>query len=163
MNTPAVRSICDLCDDFPDEVQAAEPILRSFGGVDAFRGPVVTVHCYEDNAIAADVLTEPGAGKVLVIDGGGSLTRALVGGKLGARAVANGWAGIVVHGAVRDVEELQPLPLGVLAVGVSPMRPSKSGAGRRDAPLRFAGISIKPGQWVYADRNGLIVCDREIH
>jgi regulator of ribonuclease activity A len=163
MNSPAMRSICDLCDDFPDDVQAAEPILRSFGGVDAFHGKVVTVHCYEDNAIAADVLTEPGDARVLVIDGGGSLTRALVGGKLGARAVANGWAGIVVHGAVRDVEELQPLALGVLAVGVSPMRPSKSGAGRRDAPLRFAGISIKPGQWVYADRNGLIVCDREIH
>jgi regulator of ribonuclease activity A len=163
MNKPTARSICDLCDDFPDEVQAAEPILRNFGGADAFRGEVVTVQCYEDNAVLAEVLNEAGAGRVLVVDGGGSLTRALVGGKMGARAVANGWAGIVVHGAVRDVEELQPLPIGVLAVGICPMRPNKSGAGRRDAPLRFAGASIRPGQWVYVDRNGLIVSDRELH
>lgn len=162
MTPPAQRSICDLCDDFPDDVWIANPLWRSFGARSVFGGQAVTVQCCEDNALLASVLDEPGAGRVLVVDGGGSLRRALVGGKLGAKAHANGWAGIVVHGAVRDVEELDQIDVGVLALAVVPMRPHKKGEGLRDVPLRFAGIEIQPGDWVYADRNGLIASRRAL-
>lgn len=156
------RSICDLCDDYPDDVRIAAPLLHSFGARLAFGGRVATVRCHEDNALLASVLDEPGSGRVLVVDGGGSLQRALVGGKLGAKAAANGWEGIVVQGAVRDVEELDQIAVGVLALGVSPRRPHKHGSGARDVIAHIAGIVVAPGDWVWADRNGLIAAAREL-
>lgn len=156
------RSICDLCDDYPDDVRIAAPLLHSFGARQVFGGRAATVQCHEDNALLASVLDEPGAGRVLVVDGGGSLQRALVGGKLGAKAAANGWEGIVVHGAIRDVEELDQIAVGVLALGISPRRPQKQGAGARDVVAQVAGIVIAPGDWVWADRNGLIAAAREL-
>jgi len=158
----AIRSICDLCDDYPEEVRIAAPVLHSYGGRNAFSGPAVTVRCHEDNGLLASVLDEPGAGRVLVVDGGGSLHRALVGGKLGGKAAKNGWAGIVVQGAIRDVEELDQIAVGVLALGIAPRRPQKLGAGARDVVAQVAGIVIAPGDWVWADRNGLIAAAREL-
>jgi regulator of ribonuclease activity A len=157
-----IRSICDLCDDYPDEVRIAAPVLRSFGGRDTFCGPTVTVRCHEDNGLLAGVLDEPGAGRVLVVDGGGSLHRALVGGKLGGKAAKNGWSGIVVQGAIRDVEELDQIAVGVLALGISPRRPQKLGVGVRGVVAQVAGIVIASGDWVWVDRNGLIAAAREL-
>jgi regulator of ribonuclease activity A len=158
----AIRSICDLCDDYPDEVQIAAAVLHSYGGRRAFCGPVTTVKCHEDNSLVASALDEPGAGRVLVVDGGGSLYRALVGGKLGDKAAKHGWSGIVVQGAIRDVEELDQIDVGVLALGIAPRRPQKLGAGVRDVVVQVAGIVIAPGDWVWADRNGLIAAAREL-
>lgn len=154
------RSICDLCDDHPDEVRIAAPLLRSYGGRHAFTGCATTVRCHEDNALLASALDEPGTGRVLVVDGGGSLQRALVGGKLGAKAAQNGWEGIIVQGAIRDVEELDQLAVGVLALGIAPRRPQKLGGGARDVVVQVAGIVIAPGDWLWADRNGLIAAAR---
>jgi regulator of ribonuclease activity A len=156
------RSICDLCDDYPDDVRIAAPLLRSYGGRVAFAGRATTVQCHEDNALLASVLDEPGTGRVLVVDGGGSLQRALVGGKIGGKAARNGWAGIVVQGAIRDVEELDQIAVGVLALGIAPRRPHRLGAGVRDVIAHVAGIVISPGDWVWADRNGLIAAAREL-
>jgi regulator of ribonuclease activity A len=158
----AIRSICDLCDDYPDDVRIAAAVLHSYGGRRAFCGPVTTVKCHEDNSLVASALDEPGAGRVLVVDGGGSLHRALVGGKLGDKAAKHGWAGIVVQGAIRDVEELDQIDVGVLALGIAPRRPHKLGAGVRDVVAQVAGIVIAPGDWVWADRNGLIAAAREL-
>jgi regulator of ribonuclease activity A len=158
----AIRSICDLCDDYPDEVRIAAAVLHSYGGRRAFCGPVTTVKCHEDNSLVASALDEPGAGRVLVVDGGGSLYRALVGGKLGDKAAKHGWSGIVVQGAIRDVEELDQIDVGVLALGIAPRRPQKLGAGVRDVVVQVAGIVIAPGDWVWADRNGLIAAAREL-
>jgi regulator of ribonuclease activity A len=162
MTRADLPSICDLCDAYPDEARVADAVFRSFGGRSAFAGPAVTVQCLEDNALLASVLEEPGAARVLVVDAGGSMRRAVFGGNLGARALAHGWSGVLVHGAIRDVEELDRLAIGVLALGVCPMRPHKSGAGKRDVPVRFAGIEIAPGDWIYADRNGLIAAPRAL-
>lgn len=162
MSRADLPSICDLCDAYPDEARVADGVFRSFGARSAFAGPAVTLQCLEDNALLAGILEEPGAGRVLAVDGGGSLRRALFGGNLGARALANGWSGVVIHGAVRDVEELDRIAIGVFAIGVCPVRPHKRGGGQRGVPLHFAGIDIAPGDWIYADRNGLIAAARAL-
>ncbi|MCU0757637.1 MAG: ribonuclease E activity regulator RraA [Steroidobacteraceae bacterium] len=151
------RSLPDLCDAHADLVQVAEPLFRDFGARRAFHGPIRTIKCHEDNALARATLQTPGAGHVLVVDGGGSLRHALVGDKLGALMLENGWAGVVVYGAVRDVEVLATMPVAVRAVGVIPRPPQKKGLGELDVPVRFAGVTFTPGHWLYADENGLLV------
>ncbi|MFT4196602.1 MAG: ribonuclease E activity regulator RraA [Pseudoxanthomonas sp.] len=146
----------DLCDAHP-EVQVAEPLLRDFGGRSAFSGRIVTIACFEDNSRVREQVALDGTGKVLVVDGGGSLRRALLGDMLAERAVASGWAGIVVHGCVRDVEVMANLPLGVKALAAVPVRGDKRGQGEVDVPVRFAGVRFEPGHWLYADANGVIV------
>lgn len=150
-------SICDLCDDFPDQVSVAEPLFRDFGARAAFAGQIVTIKCHEDNSRVRDLVAEPGKGKVLVIDGGGSLRRSLLGDQLAAKAVANGWEGIVIYGAVRDVEALVTMDLGVKAMAAIPLKTDKKNVGERDLPLRFAGVDFVPGQYLFADANGIIV------
>lgn len=151
------RSLPDLCDDHGDLVQVAEPLFRDFGGTRAFHGTITTLKCHEDNALVRATVETPGEGRVLVVDGGGSLRRALVGDKLGSLMLKNGWAGVVVYGAVRDVEVLATMPIAVRALGVIPVPPIKKGIGERDLPVRFAGVTFTPGHWLYADENGLLV------
>ncbi len=151
------RSICDLCDDHADLVQVAEPLFRDFGARRAFSGPITTIQCHEDNALVRSTFEAAGEGRVLVVDGGGSLGRALVGDKLASLMSQNGWAGVVVFGAVRDVEVLATMPVAVRALGVCPRPPNKKGVGERDVPVRFAGVAFTPGAWIYADENGLLV------
>jgi regulator of ribonuclease activity A len=151
------RSLPDLCDDHADLVQVAEPVFRDFGATRAFHGPITTIKCHEDNALVRAAFETPGEGRVLVVDGGGSLRRALVGDKLGSLMLKNGWAGVVVSGAVRDVEVLATMPVAVRALGVIPVPPQKKGLGERDVPVRFAGVTFTPGHWLYADENGLLV------
>ncbi len=146
----------DLCDAHP-EAQVAAPIFRCFGGRRAFAGRVVTVLCLDDNSKVRDAVGEPGDGKVLIVDGGASLQCALLGDLLAEKAVANGWAGVIVNGCVRDTGRLAELDLGVMALAAHPRRSEKRGHGDRDVPVRFAGVTFHPGDHVYADDDGLLV------
>lgn len=151
----------DLCDAHP-EVQVAEPLFRDFGGAQAFSGTIVTLRCPEDNSRVREQVEQAGTGKVLVIEAGGSLRHAMLGDMLAEKAVANGWSGVLVHGCVRDVEVLANLPLGIKALAAVPMKTEKRGLGEADVPVRFAGVSFVPGQWLYADANGVIVAEHAL-
>lgn len=146
----------DLCDANPG-VQVAEPVLVHFGGRRRFSGQVATVLCLEDNSKVREAVLEPGAGRVLVVDGGGSLQCALLGDLLGEKALANGWSGVIVNGCVRDTGRLGQIQLGVMARAAHPRRSEKRGHGDRDVPVRFAGVTFHPGDFVYADEDGAIV------
>ena len=152
-----IRSICDLSDDHPALARAVDAVFRDFGGLRVFHGPITTLRCHEDNMLLRRTLSEPGAGRVMVVDGGGSLRRALVGDKLGALLLQHGWAGIVVNGAARDVENLRDMPVAVRALAACPTRPGQAGTGERDVVVEFAGVTFTPGEWLYADENGIIV------
>ncbi|MBB3275157.1 MULTISPECIES: ribonuclease E activity regulator RraA [unclassified Pseudoxanthomonas] len=151
----------DLCDTHPD-VQVAEPLFRGYGGRVAFHGAIATVRCHEDNSRVRELAGTPGQGRVMVVDGGGSLRRALLGDQIAATAARNGWTGFLIHGAVRDVEVLAQLDLGVQALAAHPMKTEKRGLGEVDVPVRFAGVDFHPGHWLYADANGVIVSARKL-
>jgi regulator of ribonuclease activity A len=158
MTTPTLtKGTADLCDDHGDHVQVCEPVFHAYGGRRAFQGPISTVFCFEDNSRVKEAVESRGDGRVLVVDGGGSRRRALLGDKLGLAAVDNGWAGIIIHGCIRDSAELARMDLGVRALGTVPMRSEKRGAGERDVPVRFAGVTFRPGEFVYVDEDGIIV------
>ena len=152
-----MRSLPDLCDDYPDVVRVAEPIFSHFGGRVAFGGPVRTVKCVEDNSLVAERLGQAGDGAVLVVDGGGSKRCGLVGDNLAGNARDNGWQGIVVYGCVRDVEILATIDVGIVALGAHPLKSIKRQVGMNDVELRFAGVSWMPDQFVYCDANGVLV------
>jgi len=152
----------DLSDAHPDAIQVAEPMFRDFGGQRAFHGAIATVKLFEDNALVRSILETPGAGRVLVVDGGGSMRCALLGDQLAELAVRNGWAGVVVHGCIRDSEAIAQLPLGVKALATHPLKSIKRGEGQREIPVRFAGVHFRPGAWLCADGDGLIVSDHPL-
>lgn len=147
----------DLCDEHPDSVQVAEPLFRDYGGKTLFHGEAVTLSCFEDNSLVRELVARPGHGKVMVIDGGGSLRRALLGDQLAIKAAEQGWEGILIYGAVRDVGTLATLALGVKALAACPVKTEKRGLGELDATVSFAGVTIAPGDYVYADLNGVLV------
>lgn len=157
MSGEAIFSTCDLCDAHGAQLQVVAPIFQIHGGRRAFHGGIVTVSCPEDNSLVRALVAEPGHGKVLVVDGGGSLRCALLGDMLGAKAVANGWEGIVIHGAVRDVEALAALDLGVRALASVPKASEKRGLGTRGGVLAFAGVTFEPGHHLYADADGIVI------
>jgi regulator of ribonuclease activity A len=152
----------DLSDEFGAEVRVAEPLFRDWGGSASFAGPIETLRVFEDNALVRQALEMPGQGRVLVVDGGGSLRTALVGGNLAALAHRNGWAGIVVYGCIRDTAELAGTPLGVKALNAVPRKSAKTGAGERGVPVTFAGVTFAAGAHLYADRDGIVVADRDL-
>ncbi len=166
MNTDILT--CDLCDAHRDHLgqpghddfRVLPPGLPSFGGRTRFHGIVSTLQCFEDNAGVKAAVESPGQGQVLVVDGGGSLRRALMGGNLAASAASNGWAGIVIDGCVRDLAELAACALGIRALAAMPMPPLKLDGGRRDVPVRVQGVWIRPGDWLCADEDGIVVSDR---
>ncbi|MDF2415149.1 putative 4-hydroxy-4-methyl-2-oxoglutarate aldolase [Aeromonas sp. 1HA1] len=147
----------DLCDQHCDVLQVADPLFHNFGGKPLFYGQAVTLSCYEDNSLVRELVTRPGQGRVMVIDGGGSLRRALLGDQLALKAAELGWEGILIHGAVRDVGTLATLALGVKALAACPVKTEKRGQGELDAVVSFAGVTIHPGDYVYADLNGVVV------
>ena len=151
----------DICDAYP-EVAVVEPIFANFGGFDAFAGPIRTVKCFEDNSMVKQAVAEPGDGAVLVVDAGGSYRCAMLGDMLAEQAVANGWAGIVMYGCVRDVDVLATLELGVQALGSHPRKSEKRGDGQRDISVHIGGVKMTPGQWLYADNNGILVADHQL-
>ena len=150
-------SIADLCDAHDPDLQVAEPRLVDFGGSTRFGGSIRTVKAFEDNSLVRQALSEPGEGQVLVVDGGGSLCCAMLGDRLGALAVNNGWQGVVLNGCVRDTEELSRLSLGVRALAAHPRKSLKRNEGQRDVVVRFLGVAFEPGHHLYADRDGLVV------
>ncbi|GAA0238328.1 ribonuclease E activity regulator RraA [Actinomadura nitritigenes] len=152
----------DLIDDFGDELRSCETQFRRYGGRASFAGPVSTVRCHRDNGLVKRVLNTPGEGRVLVVDGGGSLASALMGDMIAASAVANGWAGVVINGAVRDVVALRGLDLGVKALGSNPRKSAKDGAGEVDAPVAFGGVEFGAGDWLYSDEDGIVVATRAL-
>ncbi|MEU4222524.1 ribonuclease E activity regulator RraA [Actinoplanes sp. NPDC026623] len=147
----------DLYDKYGEELGSCDTQLRQYGGAAAFQGPAVTVRCFEDNALLKSVLSEPGAGRVLVVDGGGSVHRALMGDVIAGLAVGNGWAGVVINGAVRDVAALRALPIGIKALGSNPRKSTKTGAGERDVVIEFGGCRFAPGAQVFSDDDGIVV------
>ncbi|MFN2287441.1 MAG: ribonuclease E activity regulator RraA [Chromatocurvus sp.] len=149
VNTP------DLSDAHP-RARALELQWRSFGAVDAFSGPAVTIKCHEDNSLLKAAVSEAGEGRVLVVDGGGSLRRSLLGDMLAETAARNDWAGFVIAGAVRDVDALSKTAVGIKALGVCPIRTDKRGEGQRDVVVDLGGVSIAPGDFIYADNNGVL-------
>jgi regulator of ribonuclease activity A len=156
------RATADLCDAHGDRVQVCEPVFHAYGGRRAFHGPISTVRCFEDNSRVREAVMSPGDGRVLVVDGGGSRRRALLGDQLGEAAVRNGWMGVVLHGCIRDSAELGRMDLGIRALGTIPLRSEKRGEGERDVPVRFAGVTFRPGDYVYADEDGVILAARAL-
>ena len=171
--TPSFAT-CDLCDvhkhDSSGDFQVLPPAFRDFGAVRKFCGPVVTVKRFEDNTLVKAVLDSVGfvetpvgrVGKVLVVDGGGSLRRALLGGNLGAAAVRHGWAGVVIDGCVRDVAELAALNVGIRALASMPLPTEKRHEGQQDIAVRIQGVWVRPGDWLYADEDGMVLGARRL-
>jgi len=151
----------DLCDEAP-EVNAVELQFFNLGQVKQFAGPAVTIKCHEDNSLVKACVDEPGQGRVIVVDGGGSRRRALLGDMLAEKAANNGWAGLVINGVIRDVDEIGKIALGVQALGTCPVKTEKLGVGQRDIDIRIGGVNIAPGDYVYADNNGVIVSKRQL-
>lgn len=166
MTDIATPSTCDLCDRFREAAGAGFRVLpgafRAFGGRAAFRGPVRTVRCFEDNSVLRELVQTPGEGRVIVVAGGASLRRALLGGNLANFAAKNGWAGVLVDGAVRDLAELRAADVGIFALGHCPMPTAKRSEGGLDEPVRVQGEWIRPGDWLYADEDGVVVSDRPL-
>ncbi len=147
----------DLCDEHPDKVRVLAPMFRNFGHRQSFAGKVRTVKCHEDNSRVKEILATPGQGHVLVVDGGGSLRCALMGDLIAASAVAQQWSGVIIYGAVRDVDALAELEMGIQALAAIPLKSVRKGAGEVDVVLQLGGQTIAPGEYIYADNNGVIV------
>jgi regulator of ribonuclease activity A len=158
-------STCDLCDahrsDTGDGFRVLPPLFNDFGGAPAFSGTVATVRCFEDNSPVKAALESPGRGRVLVVDGGGSVRRALVGGNIAAAAARNGWAGVLVHGAVRDRAEIAATGIGLRARALIPMPTERRVPGEIDVPVQIEGVWVRPGDWLLADADGIVVLDKE--
>ncbi|WP_444844963.1 ribonuclease E activity regulator RraA [Duganella caerulea] len=155
----------DLCDDNANLLEDGRlavlpPVFRHFGKQMRFSGRVTTLKVHEDNALVRSMLETQGGGNVLVIDGGGSLRRALVGGQLGLLAQDNGWAGIIVDGCIRDTDEINSCEIGVRALGAHPQKSSKKGAGERNVRVHIQGVPVQPGDWIYADADGILVAQQ---
>ncbi len=156
----------DLCDQFESElgttVRVVAPMFRSFGGRKAFAGRIVTLKLFEDNSLVREALGADGHGKVLVVDGGGSLRCALVGDQLAVLAQKNGWEGIVVNGCIRDSQAIGEIDVGVRALATHPQKSVKKGVGDRDIAVSFGGVAFRPGDWLYADADGVLIADRAL-
>ena len=151
------RPTADLVDDIGPDVRSCDVQFRQFGGRTRFAGPITTVRCFQDNALLKSVLSEPGSGRVLVIDGAGSLHTALVGDVIAELGRSNGWAGLIVNGAVRDAATLATLDIGIKALGTNPRKSAKSGAGERDVVVSLGGVDFIPGDLAFSDEDGIVV------
>ncbi|MDR2990627.1 MAG: ribonuclease E activity regulator RraA [Burkholderiaceae bacterium] len=162
-STAAKFATCDLCDvheaDTSGAFRVLPPTFQDYGAARPFCGPVHTLRCPEDNSRVREAVNSPGQGRVLVIDSGGSLRHGLVGGNLAAAAAKNGWAGIVVDGCVRDAAELRASGVPIRALALMPRRTEKRGEGQAGVPVRIQGVPVRPGDWLYADEDGIVVCN----
>jgi len=151
----------DLCDQYP-EVEVLDLVFTNYGGKRAFGGEIVTVKCFEDNSIVKQLVDTDGSGKVMVVDGGGSLRAALLGDMLAEKALKNGWQGIIIYGCIRDIDVIQQLNLGVQALNIHPRKTLKRGIGDLNVDVTFAGVTIKPKMYIYADNNGIILSVKKL-
>jgi len=167
MSASPIVATCDLCDAHKGNDTGAfrvlPPVFRDFGALTRFAGPVVTVKCFEDNTPVKRALEGPGEGRVLVVDGGASLRRALVGGNIGAAAARNGWAGVVIDGCVRDVAELRACQVGIRALAAMPLPTERKADGQCDVVVQIQGVWVRPGDWLYADEDGMVVSATPLH
>ncbi|EDO32968.1 predicted protein [Nematostella vectensis] len=152
----------DLSDAYNDILQYAEPIFRDYGGRKTFGGRITTVKCHEDNVLVKTALSEPGDSRVLVVDAGGSLRRGMLGDNLAEMASKNGWSGIIMYGCIRDSEDIAKIDVGVKALGTMPLKSIKKGQGDRDIIVKFAGATFRPGDYLYADVDGIVVSPKEL-
>ena len=161
--TSAPFVTCDLLDDHPElAIQVLIPSMdgkffNSYGARQSFAGQIVTVKCFEDNSRVKELLATDGAGKVLVVDGGGSLRHALLGDMLAEKAANNGWEGLVIYGCIRDVDIIAQTDLGVQALASHPRKSDRRGLGDLNVVVTFAGVTFRPGEYIYADNNGVII------
>ena len=158
----ASKSTPDLCDDYPELVRVLDPIFSNFGGRERFSGPLVTVKCFDDNSVVKELVGTPGEGRILVVDAGGSMRRACLGDMLAEQASVNGWAGLIIYGCIRDVDEIMATDIGVQALGTHPMKTDKKGIGELGISVTFAGVTFSLGDYVYADNNGIIVSSQRL-
>ncbi|MDC3264114.1 ribonuclease E activity regulator RraA [Porticoccaceae bacterium] len=157
-----MKSTPDLCDQYPDLIQVVEPMFSNYGGRESFAGEVVTVECFEDNSCVKQLVGTVGLGRVMVVDGGGSMRRACLGDMLAEKASANGWSGLIIYGCIRDVDEIMATDIGVQALGTHPMKTQKKGIGETQISVSFGGVTFNPGDYVYADNNGIVVASQEL-
>lgn len=157
---------CDLCDAHTNDSSGAfrvlPPVFHDYGGRTRFTGPVHTVRCFEDNTPVKAAVESPGQGRVLVVDGGGSLRRALIGGNLAAAAARNGWAGVVIDGCARDAVELRACDVGIRALALMPLPTERRTEGQTGVPVQIQGVWVRPGDWLYADEDGIVVAERPL-
>lgn len=158
----------DLCDANESDIHAGlihvlPPVFKQYGGQTVFCGQAVTVKLFEDNTVIKQILeNENGAGKVLVVDAGASVRCGVVGGNIASAAVKNGWAGVIVNGAIRDIGEIAPLPLGVLALALHPVRAIRRNAGVRNITIQIQGVTVQPNDWIYADADGTVISTKDL-
>ena len=157
----------DICDAHEASILAGtvavlDGIFNNYGLNDAFFGQAVTIKCFEDNSVLKTLVDTPGEGRVIVMDGGGSLRRAILGDMLAEKAAKNGWVGLVINGCIRDCDEIAKTNIGVKALNTHPMKTEKRGLGDLNVAVSFAGHTIQPGSWVYSDNNGILVSDIEL-
>lgn len=152
----------DLCDAYPDSVFIAEPIFKSYGAKPSFGGQIVTVKCFDDNSRVKELAATDGAGKVMVVDGGGSLKRALLGDLVAESARENNWEGIIIYGCIRDVEVISEIGIGIKALNSSPLKTERKGKGELNVSVTFAGVTFNPGEYVYSDATGIVVSPTEL-
>jgi regulator of ribonuclease activity A len=160
MPTAEVPATADLYDEHGENLQSCDLQMRQYGGTKSFGGTISTVRCFDDNVLVKSILGEDGDGRVLVVDGGGSLHTTLMGDMIAEIAITNRWAGIVINGAVRDVAALAKLPIGIKALGSNPRKSAKTGAGDRDVVVAFGGTTFQPGDTLYSDEDGIVVLPR---
>ena len=147
----------DLSDAHP-EAQVCDPLFRAFGGSRSFSGPITTLKVFEDNSMVREIVQMPGEGRVLVVDGGGSLRCGLFGGNLAVAAAKNGWSGVVINGCARDADEIDAEAIGVRALALHPRRSERGlHSGQAGIPVHFAGVLFREGEWLLADRDGVLV------
>lgn len=152
----------DLFDNHEDKVQVAEPLFRSFGKKESFSGEIHTIKCFEDNSLVRERLGQDGKGKVLVVDGGGSLRCALVGDLLAEKGIKSNWEGIIVYGCIRDSKAINGMNIGIKALNTNPVKSIKRGEGQEGIEIRFAGVTFAPGHYVYSDEDGILVSKEKL-
>ena len=157
-----MKSTPDLCDQYPDLIQVVEPMFSNYGGRQRFGGEIVTVKCFEDNSSVKQLVETAGNNRVMVVDGGGSMRRACLGDMLAEKASVNGWSGLIIYGCIRDVDEIMATDIGVQALGTHPMKTDKKGVGETEISVSFGGVTFNPGDYVYADNNGIVVAPQPL-
>lgn len=158
---PPVQT-ADLYDKHGEHLQVCEPLFRHFGGVQNFFGQIVTTRCFEDNSRVAEMVATSGNNRILVVDAGGSLRCAVLGDRLAQEAVDHGWSGLLIHGCIRDSQDIGQMPLGVLALATNPRKTVKLGVGEVDIVIQFAGVTFRPGAYLYADEDGVVVSEQPL-
>lgn len=151
----------DIYDAYENQLMVCDPIFRDYGGHLSFQGEIATIKCYEDNSLVRKLLGEPGRGRVLVVDAGGSMRCAMLGDLLAKKGVDNGWSGILIYGCIRDSADIGQMPIGVKAMATTPKKSVKRGAGERDVSVRFAQVEFHPGDQLYADQDGIVVLPKD--